>query len=176
MNYHDIKKIDMLNGSGLRVVLFVSGCSHYCEDCQNSITWDANGGILFDENAMQEIKDAHNLKSNLLNIDKESLKCQYNEDISNEEFKTLYMLQPFQIGKTFKNGKRENRKERCGECSFFGDKGCTTSYLEAKHGNKNTPACSEFSPMILGTKATMIIIDDPIKKGEEIKTSSPFSY
>lgn len=62
MNYHDIKKIDMLNGSGLRVVLFVSGCSHYCEDCQNSITWDANGGILFDENAMQEIKDE--LKNN----------------------------------------------------------------------------------------------------------------
>lgn len=62
MNYHDIKKIDMLNGSGLRVILFVSGCSHYCEDCQNSITWDANGGILFDKNAMQEIKDE--LKNN----------------------------------------------------------------------------------------------------------------
>lgn len=102
----------------------------------------------------------------------ESLKREYHPD----EFRTQYMLNPFQIGKTFKNTKRENRKERCGECSFFGDKGCTTSYLEAKHGNKNTPACSEFSPMILGTKATMIIIDDPIKKGEEIKTSSPFSY
>lgn len=115
------------------------------------------------EKPMQEIKDAHNLKSNLLNIDKESLKCQYNEDISNEKFKTLYMLQPFQIGETFKITKRENRKERCGECSFFGDKGCTTSYIEAKHGNKNTPACSEFSPKILGTKPTMIIIDDPLK-------------
>ena len=80
-----------------------------------------------------------------------------------DEFKTQYMLQPLQIGKTFKNTKRENRKERCGDCSFFGDKGCNTSYLEAKHGNKNTPACNEFSPKILGIKATRCIIDDPIK-------------
>lgn len=81
-----------------------------------------------------------------------------------DEFRTQYMLQPLQIGKTFKNTKREDREQRCGDCSFFGDKGCTTSYIEAKYGNKNTPACSEFSPKILGTKSTMIIIDDPIKK------------
>lgn len=83
---------------------------------------------------------------------------------SEDEFRTQYMLQPLQIGKTFKNTKREDRKQRCGDCSFFGDKGCTTSYLEAKHGDKNTPACNEFSPKILGTKSTMIIVDDPIKK------------
>lgn len=81
-----------------------------------------------------------------------------------DEFRTQYMLQPLQIGKTFKNTKREDRKQRCGDCSFFGDKGCTTSYLEAKYGDKNTPACNEFSPKILGTKSTMIIVDDPIKK------------
>lgn len=55
MNYHDIKKVNMLNGNGLRVVLFVSGCNHYCKNCQNPETWDANSGILFDESAMQEI-------------------------------------------------------------------------------------------------------------------------
>ena len=82
---------------------------------------------------------------------------------SEDEFRTQYMLQPLQIGRTFKNTKREDRKQRCGDCSFFGDKGCTTSYLEAKHGDKNTPACNEFSPKILGTKSTMIIVDDPIK-------------
>ncbi len=81
-----------------------------------------------------------------------------------EEFRTQYMLQPLQIGKTFKNTKRENRKEKCGDCTFFGDKGCTTSYLEAKWGSKNTPACSEFQPKILGAKATLIVIDDPIKE------------
>lgn len=84
-------------------------------------------------------------------------------DCSLDEFRTQYMLESLQIGKTFKNTKRENRKERCGDCSFFGDKGCTTSYLESKWGNFHTPACSEFSPKILGIKATMIIIDDPLK-------------
>ena len=56
MNYHDIKKVNMLNGDGLRVVLFVSGCNHYCKNCHNPETWDANSGILFDDNAMEEIK------------------------------------------------------------------------------------------------------------------------
>ena len=49
MKFHNITKDDMLNGDGLRVVLWVSGCSHYCEDCQNKITWDPNVGIDFDE-------------------------------------------------------------------------------------------------------------------------------
>lgn len=83
---------------------------------------------------------------------------------SEDEFRTQYMLQPLQIGKTFKNTKREDRKQRCGDCSFFGDKGCTTSYLEAKHGNKNTPACNEFISRILGTKPTFTILDDDIIK------------
>ncbi len=81
-----------------------------------------------------------------------------------DEFRTQYMLQPLQIGKSFKNTKREDRKQRCGDCSFFGDKGCTTSYLEAKWGNFHTPACNEFSPKIQGTKATMIILDDPMNE------------
>lgn len=57
MKFHNITKDDMLNGDGLRVVLWVSGCSHYCEDCQNRITWDPNVGIDFDEKAKQEIFD-----------------------------------------------------------------------------------------------------------------------
>lgn len=57
MRYHNITKDDMLNGDGLRVVLWVSGCSHCCKGCQNPITWDVNGGILFDEAAKQEIYD-----------------------------------------------------------------------------------------------------------------------
>lgn len=55
MNYHNITKDDMLNGDGLRTVLWVAGCSHHCPECQNPITWDANGGILFDEAAKQEL-------------------------------------------------------------------------------------------------------------------------
>ena len=55
MRYHNITKDDMLNGDGLRVVLWVAGCSHHCKGCQNPITWDPNGGIPFDEAAKQEI-------------------------------------------------------------------------------------------------------------------------
>ena len=40
MNYHNITKDDMLNGDGLRVVLWVSGCDHHCKECQNPQTWD----------------------------------------------------------------------------------------------------------------------------------------
>ena len=55
MRYHNITKDDMLNGDGLRVVLWVAGCSHCCKGCQNPITWDPNGGLVFDEAAKQEI-------------------------------------------------------------------------------------------------------------------------
>lgn len=55
MRYHNITKDDMLNGDGLRVVLWVAGCSHCCKECQNPITWDPNGGLPFDEAAKQEI-------------------------------------------------------------------------------------------------------------------------
>lgn len=45
----------MLNGDGLRVVLWVAGCNHCCKECQNPITWDPDGGTLFDEAAKAEI-------------------------------------------------------------------------------------------------------------------------
>ena len=55
MRYHNITKDDMLNGDGLRVVLWVAGCSHGCKGCHNPITWDQNGGLLFDAAAKQEV-------------------------------------------------------------------------------------------------------------------------
>lgn len=55
MRYHNITKDDMLNGDGLRVVLWVSGCSHCCKECHNPITWDPAGGLLFDKEAKEEI-------------------------------------------------------------------------------------------------------------------------
>lgn len=58
MNYHNITKCDFLNGEGVRVVLWISGCSHHCENCHNPITWDENGGLPFDENAKVELFDA----------------------------------------------------------------------------------------------------------------------
>ena len=55
MNYHDIKHDDMNNGPGLRVTLFVSGCDHYCNGCQNPETWSTKSGIPFDDTAIEEI-------------------------------------------------------------------------------------------------------------------------
>lgn len=55
MRYHNITKDDMLNGDGLRTVLWVSGCDHGCKGCQNPVTWDCNSGLEFDQAAKQEI-------------------------------------------------------------------------------------------------------------------------
>ncbi len=55
MRYHNITKDDMLNGDGLRVVLWVAGCTHCCKECHNPVTWDPDGGILFDDAAKREI-------------------------------------------------------------------------------------------------------------------------
>lgn len=55
MRYHNITKDDMLNGEGLRVVLWAAGCNHGCKNCQNPITWDPEGGLPFDEAAKEEI-------------------------------------------------------------------------------------------------------------------------
>ena len=55
MKYHNITKEDMLNGDGLRVVLWVSGCEHACEGCQNPVTWDPEDGLIFDKDAEEEL-------------------------------------------------------------------------------------------------------------------------
>ena len=55
MRYHNITKDDMLNGDGLRVVLWVAGCAHACPGCHNPVTWDPEGGLPFDEAARREL-------------------------------------------------------------------------------------------------------------------------
>ena len=55
MRYHNITTADMMNGEGLRVVLWLSGCSHHCYNCQNPVTWDENDGLIFDESAKEEL-------------------------------------------------------------------------------------------------------------------------
>lgn len=55
MRYHNITKHDMLNGDGLRVVLWVAGCEHGCRECHNPVTWDLQGGLVFDRAAKDEI-------------------------------------------------------------------------------------------------------------------------
>lgn len=49
MNYADIKRCDVANGPGVRVSLFVSGCTHHCKECFNPETWDFGYGDPFTE-------------------------------------------------------------------------------------------------------------------------------
>ena len=55
MNYADIKKVDVANGPGVRVSLFVSGCTHRCEECFNPEAWDFGYGAPFGEAEMEKI-------------------------------------------------------------------------------------------------------------------------
>ena len=55
MNYADIKKVDVANGPGVRVSLFVSGCTHRCEGCFNPETWEFGFGSPFGEAEIEKI-------------------------------------------------------------------------------------------------------------------------
>lgn len=58
MNYATIKKYDIANGLGVRVSLFVSGCTHHCKNCFNAVAWDFNYGNAFTKEVEEEIIDA----------------------------------------------------------------------------------------------------------------------
>lgn len=55
MNYAELKKNDIANGYGVRVSLFVSGCTHHCPGCFNEIAWDFAYGRPFDDAAAREV-------------------------------------------------------------------------------------------------------------------------
>ena len=58
MNFATIKKRDIADGPGVRVSLFVSGCTHRCEGCFNEIAWDFDYGAPFTEAVQQELLEA----------------------------------------------------------------------------------------------------------------------
>ncbi len=58
MNYAEIKKLDIANGLGVRVSLFVSGCTHHCKNCFNAIAWDFNYGKPFTKEVELELIEA----------------------------------------------------------------------------------------------------------------------
>ena len=57
MNYADIKQYDVANGTGIRVSLFVSGCTHHCRECFNQEAWDFHYGSPFTEAQTEQILD-----------------------------------------------------------------------------------------------------------------------
>ncbi len=58
MNYGEIKKYDIANGEGVRVSLFVSGCTHHCPGCFNQDTWNFKYGQAYTKDTEEEILDA----------------------------------------------------------------------------------------------------------------------
>lgn len=58
MNYAEIKYCDIANGPGVRVSLFVSGCTHHCKNCFNEITWDFAYGEPFTKEVEDRIIEA----------------------------------------------------------------------------------------------------------------------
>ena len=58
MNYADIKLFDVANGTGVRVSVFVSGCTHHCKNCFNADTWDFGYGKPFTDVEINHIIDS----------------------------------------------------------------------------------------------------------------------
>ena len=58
MHYGEIKKCDIANGEGVRVSLFVSGCTHHCPGCFNQETWDFGYGTEYTDETEREIMKA----------------------------------------------------------------------------------------------------------------------
>ena len=63
MKYGEIKNYDIANGEGVRVTLFVSGCTHHCKGCFNAETWDFNYGKPFtaevENKLLEDLKPAY---------------------------------------------------------------------------------------------------------------------
>ena len=60
MRYNKIRKMDISNGEGVRVSLFVQGCSFHCKNCFNQETWNFNGGKEFTTIEIQKIIELAN--------------------------------------------------------------------------------------------------------------------
>lgn len=86
MNYHKIEKTSVANGTGIRVVLWVSGCSLHCKGCHNPETWSLNSGNAFDEEAKKELFEA---------LDKpyiQGITFSGGHPLEDENVKTIYLL------------------------------------------------------------------------------------
>ena len=73
MNYGKINKNDIANGLGVRVSLFVSGCTHRCKECFNPETWDFGYGEKYTAETEKTIIDAINNNNKYILINKHGL-------------------------------------------------------------------------------------------------------
>lgn len=61
MRYNKIRKMDISNGPGIRVSIFMQGCSFHCKDCFNSETWDFKAGKEFNDEIINKVLDLASL-------------------------------------------------------------------------------------------------------------------
>lgn len=61
MRYNRIRKMDISNGPGIRVSIFMQGCSFHCKDCFNSETWDFKAGKEFNDEVINKVLDLASL-------------------------------------------------------------------------------------------------------------------
>lgn len=55
MRYNQIRKMDIANGPGVRVSIFIQGCAFHCKNCFNKETWDFDGGKEFNDDVIDEV-------------------------------------------------------------------------------------------------------------------------
>ena len=55
MRYNQIRKMDIADGPGVRVSIFMQGCAFHCKNCFNSETWDFNGGKEFTDETIKKV-------------------------------------------------------------------------------------------------------------------------
>ncbi len=60
MRYNKIRKMDISNGPGVRVSIFMQGCHFHCKDCFNSETWDFEGGKEFTDETINKVIELAN--------------------------------------------------------------------------------------------------------------------
>ena len=68
MRYNKIRKMDIANGPGVRVSIFMQGCEFHCKNCFNAETWGFDGEILIDENLEWYCPNCGNRDHNTLNV------------------------------------------------------------------------------------------------------------
>ena len=106
-NYAKIRKMDISNGPGVRVSLFVQGCPFHCKNCFNSETWDPQGGKPFTEETMKKLMElcAADYIEGLSILGGEPLWGESGLEVTTavaKEFKTLYPEKTLWIWTGFK--------------------------------------------------------------------------
>ena len=92
MYYGEIKKCDIANGPGVRVSLFVSGCTHHCKGCHNQWTWDFNQGKIFIEEQDDILKKVEETKERVSEKPRRFVSMEEAKNYLNEERKNGLLI------------------------------------------------------------------------------------